>query len=70
MRKKRVQRKNSDEIVSNNNHIKQELISINDSSTETINDELLKRLSQGKIKLKELLFFFHLEFYFFRFCLS
>jgi len=60
MRKKRVQRKNSDEIVSNNNHIKQELISINDSSTETINDELLKRLSQGKKKnfffLKNLFF--------------
>jgi hypothetical protein len=51
MRKKRVQRKNSDEIVSNNNHIKQELISISDASTETINDELLKRLSQGKKKI-------------------
>jgi hypothetical protein len=45
MRKKRVtQRKNSDEINSNN-HIQQESISIND---EIINDELCKRLSQGK----------------------
>jgi hypothetical protein len=58
MRKKRVQRKNSDEIRANNNHIKQELISTNDSTTEIINDELLKRLSQGKIKFKEFLFFF------------
>jgi len=48
MRKKRVQRKHSDEINSNN--IKQESISINDSPTEIINDELLKRLSQGKTK--------------------
>ncbi|CAF1311170.1 unnamed protein product [Adineta steineri] len=50
MRKKRVQRKNSDETVSNNNNnnnnIKQETISVNDLSTEIINDELLKRLSQ------------------------
>ncbi len=51
MRKKRVQRKHSDEINSNNNNnIKQESISINDSTTEIINDELLKRLSQGKRK--------------------
>jgi hypothetical protein len=47
MRKKRVQRKTSDAILSNNNHIKQELTSINDSSIDTINDELLKRLAQG-----------------------
>ncbi|CAF1500722.1 unnamed protein product [Rotaria sp. Silwood1] len=52
MRKKRIQRKNSDETVTNNNNnnnnnnIKHESISINDSSTEIINDELLKRLSQ------------------------
>jgi hypothetical protein len=50
MRKKRVQRKHSDEINANNNNIKQESISINDSPTEIINDELLKRLSQGKRK--------------------
>jgi len=48
MRKKRVQRKHSDEMNSNN--IKQESISINDSPIEIINDELLKRLSQGKRK--------------------
>jgi hypothetical protein len=48
MRKKRVQRKNSDEILSNHNHIKHELLAMNDSSTDNINDELLKRLSQGK----------------------
>jgi hypothetical protein len=48
MRKKRVQRKNSGEIMANNNHIKQELTSINDSTTEIINDELFKRLSQGE----------------------
>ena len=48
-RKKRVQRKKSDEILSNNNSIKQELLAINHSSIELINDELLKRLSQGKI---------------------
>lgn len=47
MRKKRVQRKTSDEIISNHNHIKQEFVSDNDSTTEVINDELLKRLSQG-----------------------
>jgi hypothetical protein len=46
MRKKRVQRKNSDEILSNHNHIKHELLAMNDSSTDNINDELLKRLSQ------------------------
>lgn len=67
MRKKRVQRKNSDEIKSNNNnnYIKQELISIDDSTTEVISDELLKRLSQGKRKLKENIVFN----YYFRFCL-
>ncbi len=57
MRKKRVQRKNSDEITSSHNHIKQELTLINDSSTETINDELLKRLSQGKIEEQNFLIF-------------
>ncbi|CAF4194785.1 unnamed protein product [Rotaria sp. Silwood2] len=49
MRKKRIQRKNSDETISNNinnNNIKHESISINDSSNEIINDELLKRLAQ------------------------
>ncbi|CAF1316352.1 unnamed protein product [Adineta ricciae] len=46
-RKKRVQRKNSDESKSlNHNSIKQETITNDDSSTEVINDELLKRLSQ------------------------
>jgi hypothetical protein len=45
MRKKRIQRKNSDETISN---IKQESILINDASPDSINDELLKRLSQGK----------------------
>jgi len=49
MRKKRVPRKTSDEILSNNNHIKQELLTIDHSSPDNINDELLKRLSQGKI---------------------
>jgi hypothetical protein len=58
MRKKRVQRKTSDAILSNNNHIKPELTSINDSSIDTINDELLKRLAQGKIKLNFKVFFF------------
>jgi hypothetical protein len=49
MRKKRVPRKTSDEILSNNNHIKHELLTIDHSSPDNINDELLKRLSQGKI---------------------
>jgi hypothetical protein len=44
MRKKRIQRKNSDEINSN---IKQESILISEPSPDSINDELLKRLSQG-----------------------
>ncbi|UJR30102.1 hypothetical protein I4U23_017643 [Adineta vaga] len=47
MRKKRVQRKNSDETkLINYNNIKQETIRVDDSSTEVINDELLRRLSQ------------------------
>ncbi|CAF1091998.1 unnamed protein product [Rotaria magnacalcarata] len=50
IRKKRIQRKNSDEALSNNhnhnNDIKQELLPIDESSIDTINDELLKRLSQ------------------------
>ena len=57
MRKKRVQRKKSDEMISNHNQIKQELLAINHSSIEMINDELLKRLSQGKIQSNQMKIF-------------
>lgn len=51
MRKKRVHRKNSDEGKhASNSTVKQESISIDESAADVINDELLKRLSQGGIE--------------------